>query len=110
MKNLEELKQKIIKLSKIKGECKNGKFLDKDGNEIKDLLTPIEKIVGDIEFNINLEDVLITYNKKNKIDSGNNYMAHDQVELFRILRLWQLNKPLHEQEEKTINFLHKILC
>lgn len=86
MTKLQELKIKIIKLN-----------LNSINEEI--LKT------GDYNDNFNLEDVLMVLKKKgfNPAD----YIVYCQ----RLINgEWQLGKPIHEQDEKTINFLHNILC
>ncbi len=131
MKNLEALKEIIIKenpeIMELKTGCKTdyGTITKIEGIELRlnggtsyiskeQVKKGVVKIIGR---DITLEDVLIvlTQNGGNRWDmitykngkmSGKIQILRDNQEKFID---WQLGKPLHEQSEETIKFLLEIL-
>lgn len=66
------------------------------------------KIIGR---DINLEDILMALTKiKEEGCCNKSNKTYVCADVYAILEDWQLGKPLHEQDEPTINLLHNILC
>ena len=76
-----------------------------------------QEIIKIIGRPISLEDCLITWLKKDGCpitfkEAYKGDIGHDWENVMFVFRdmNWQLNKPLQDQSDETINFLHNLIC
>jgi len=110
IKNFEKEKVRIISCDDIKVLTRAFNLHHNDSSVYYIFRKNIKEIIGR---DITLEDIIVSYYKvvlgEFKSREMNENLRHNQTFNFIIMN-WRLNKPLQDQDQKTIDLLWNLIC